>query len=179
MKTVILLCSILLSHRIGFSQAIVKDEVDKYTKSRIKETDFFWLKNGMLPKVKCRFRLEDTTYYVDVMLLTYNGVEGANKVYFLLNNDESVILSGERYGESKVRGSKGGVYNLGTSSLFVASSEFHTDVFTYEIDKTAQKSFLEHFVAGLRVDHGRSATTFDNIKEKFSTNFQTGMILIH
>lgn len=157
---------LVLSYYSVSAQEIRRDEVDKYTKNKIKETEWFKLKTEMFDALMSKIRKVNNENYLQLSVSTltsFYSTEG-DIAYFLLDNDSTVELTCVRGEAAHYVGSRYGSHWNGK--------------ILYKISDIDMVKFSRNLIVGVRLDLGDTYTTFDNIREKNAKKLQKALDLI-
>lgn len=150
----------------ALGQKLERDEVDKYLKTKVKETSWEPLAMPFMNALRCRCTSADDKTYIELKITAHSGfrVDEGNKVYFLLDNEESLPLTCVRGGIAK--------YDYDPAASFWYGS------FLYLVTEEDKKKLMEHKVTGARVDLADKYLTFDKVKEKNALKLQKALTLV-
>lgn len=150
----------------GFSQELKRNEVDKFTKSKIIETELEVLAMKFVRALRYKFASVNGNPVV-VFRITEGSVFSIHDddiAYLLLDNGESI----------KLRCISGGVANYD----IVSNVSYWWADFTYELPTDIIPQLTSHLVTGIRFDMGKSYTVFDKIKKPKAERFIETMVLM-
>jgi hypothetical protein len=166
MKKLIAVILLLVNHFMGHSQKIVRDDVDKYLKIKVKETSWKVLASGLFKTLQFRCKSIDGGEYIEFELTITDAfrVADGDKIYLLLDNDESLPLACE----------KGGVADY----YIISRISYWYGSYLYYLGSLDKDKLLAHKVTGVRVDLAGKYVTFNHVGKKDASKMQKALQLI-
>ncbi len=161
-----LLLAVILLPLFSYSQELKRNEVDKYTKSYIKETTWEPLSIPFTRALRQRIKSINENNYIELRITLHSAfrVDEGDKVYFLFDNDESISLECVRGGVAD--------YNYSTSSSFWWGD------YLYKLSPEIITAIKKHLLTGVRIGMGSEYITFDKVKEKNAVKLRRAIQLI-
>lgn len=148
------------------AQTIQRDELDKYTKARIKETSYETLSMKFAEAVAQRVKKVDSNIYLEIKLTlgpVYSITEG-DLLYILLEKDESIPIPCAR----------GGIAS-GNHSRYGST---YTGAYLYKLSGDQIEKLKKHNATGLRIGLAGEYVTFDKVKEKNALKLRKALSLV-
>lgn len=162
----LLIAVLLFPPIMGYAQELERNEVDKYTKSSIKETTWFKLQTKFTEVLSCRARQVDGVYYLELSISMPTAFRSDldDIVYLLMDNSKTIEIQCVRGGISDYRYNK---YSSHWNARFL-----------YQVTLSQIEELKKHKIVGLRIGLGSEYTTFDKVKEKNADKLQIALALI-
>ena len=148
------------------AQALYRDEVDKFTGAKIKESTIVNLKQGFSRKVHISARRVNDKLFLDVSRYqptVFSISEGAS-LYFLFDNSKSIPIPSKSSMVARA--------NI-TSGITTWSGTI-----TYEVPKEYWSTFAEQIVTDLRFYENNGYDNFEDIKKGRAEDFKKAINLV-